>query len=1141
MAHAILDGALLGLLFSCCSAGIQAAPAALASAEFKRRPLSVPAEGQAGFRRHEASTVGIPITNRLSASLAAQNQILLNGSGVAAGDYNGDGRCDLYFCTLTEGNRLYRNLGGWRFSDVTESAGVRCEGQFSTGACFGDLDGDGDLDLLVNSLGGGTRFFRNEGAGRYVEQAKAGFQARGGSHSIALADVDGDGDLDVYVTNYRTTTVRDNPIRVRLKQVNGQLVVPPPYEDRFIVHLAGGGRGSLIELGEADVLYLNDGNGKFREAGWSSGFFLDSNRNPVSGPPLDWGLSALFQDLDDDGHPDLYVCNDFSSPDRMWRSDGQGHLMEFSPSSFRHTSWASMSVDAADIDRDGHPDLFVSDMLSAQLERRQTQRGNATPTVQAEDERWDRPQYLRNMLFHNRGQGRFEEIACLAGVEASEWTWGAVFLDVDLDGNEDLLLATGHGFDMQDFDAAERIARLRNQAPQTPAADLMTNYPALRTPNVAFRNRGDLTFEPSGSTWGFDRPGITHGVILADLDNDGDLDVVTSDLNQSPGLYENRTSAPRIAVRLKGGKLNTQAIGAVLQLNAGPAQQRKEMIAGGRYLSGDEALRTFAVDWPGSQPATLLVRWPGGSTCALTNLLPNSLYEITEPPRLSETKLLAPGTPATAHFRPQELQGVSVANQSPLDESTRQPLLPFPLRQLERPSLAIDVDQDGRLDLVLGDRRGGELSVWLNVAEGKFKPLALPTGAADLRGDITSIVGFTNAAKEVHLLAAQSLYAEGDGAGSGMLDLRVQEGRVLLSAWTAAFPMSVGPLALGDVDGDGDLDLFVGGRLVAGRYPEPAPSFWFRNDQGNFVAESFGLDWSKLGLVTAAALNDLTQDGRPDLLVATEWGPLRLFRNTGAGFQEITDPAGLRAMKGLWTCLKVADLDADGIPEVVLGNQGRNHVLNRFGVQPVRLYFGDFNHNGSWATFLAVMPPGKQGYYPLNDLSSLKRQIPSLGQRFTSHREFSDASMEDLFRMAEIPIHFAEANTLEHRVLRWKGNGYEASSLPVASQMAVANALALADFKRDGHLDLVMAQNRAARSVDLGRQDSGTGLILLGDATGRWISRPWANTGIEILGEQNLLTVADWDGDGFPDLLLGETGRPPLLYLNRASPRGERR
>lgn len=1126
---------LLGLLNAICIRGAVPSPAN----GFSHTALSVPAEGRAGFTRLEASALGIGVTNRLSSSLSAQNQILLNGSGVAAGDVDGDGLCDLYFCTLTEGNHLYRNLGQWKFADMTTLAGVACEGQFSSGTCLVDLDGDEDLDLLVNSIGGGTRLFLNDGRGKFIEKTDAGFLRRGGSHSIAVADVDGDGDLDVYVTNYRTTTVRDNPIRVRLRQVNGRLVVPPPHEDRFLVHVTAPGKGSLIELGEADVLYRNEGNGTFTPIDWSGGgFFLDESAQPFGKPPLDWGLSALFSDLNGDGLPDLYVCNDFSSPDRLWFGNQQ-HQLQAAPSrALRHTSWASMSVDVADLDHDGYPELFVSDMLSASLNRRQTQKGNSSPAVQPEDEAWDRPQYLRNMLFWNQGDGTFREMAPFAGVEASEWTWGAAFLDVDLDGYDDLLLATGHGADMQDFDAAERIAQLRMKEPQLSAVVLMTNYPALNPPNVAFRNRGNLTFEPAGSTWGFNRPGITHGVILADLDNDGDLDVVTSDLNQSPGLYRNESNAPRIAVRLKsnGKQKNTHGIGARIRLLTGKSAQQKEVVAGGRYLSSDEPTRCFAANWAEGETAELEVRWPGGEISRINSLQRNQLYVVdgsASRPAINPAQL---ATPSKDWFEALSPNPFPVAPEAPSEEAVLQPLLPFPLSPRGTGCLVFDVDQDGFPDLVLGAARGKKPSFWLNHSGRSFECLPASASMPELSGDVSSMTGFVISPEETCVLMAVARDENNETAGSAIMEFRIRRRELSGTTWTDPIPMTISTLVMSDVDGDGDLDVFVAGRCVPRRYPDPAPAQWFRNESGRFIAERFGLNTTSLGLMTGAVVADLTRDGRPDLVVATEWGTLKFFVNSAQGFVDRTEASGLSNATGLWTCMIAVDLDHDGVPELVVGNQGRNQMWNRFLDNPLRLYYGDFNQSGSWATLLAVRPPGFDRYFPLNDLNTLKRQVPRLGQLFASHSEFAQVTIDKLFEMAQVAEHHVEANHFEHGVFRLKGQHFEFVPLPMMSQLSVVNAMGTGDFNGDGHPDLILAQNGPAFGPDMVRQDAGSAMILIGDGHGGLTALRSQATGLHLIGSQTSVATADWDRDGRSDLVIGEVGRPPRVFLNRTKP-----
>ena len=593
-------------------------------AGYQSHALTVPAGGKAGFTRLPGSVTGITVTNHLSDASAGANQIRLNGSGVAAGDVDGDGRCDLYFCGLEGGNRLYRNLGGWHFEDITEQAGVRCAGQYSTGAVLADVDGDGDLDLLVNSIGGGTRLFLNDGKGHFREATDCGLVRRFGAMSMALGDLRGEGVLDLYVANYRSTTMRSTGLD--LLEVNGKLQLKPEDRENFELTPEGG----LFELGEPDILYRNDGHGHFAAVSWTNGVFLDEAGEPLKDLPRDWGLSVMFRDINEDGAPDIYVCNDFASPDRVWINDGAGHFRALPRLDLRCTSTFSMGIDFADINRDGHDDFFVVDMLNRghRAQMRQTQvlpaRLEARPTV------FERAQLKRNVLQVNRGDGTFAEVAQLSGLEASGWSWTAVFLDVDLDGYEDVLIPTGHMFDTQDSDVLARL-RASGRGTREQAAARLLEYPRLPLPNLAFRNLGNLRFEEAGPQWGFDRVGVKHGICCADLDNDGDLDVITNDLNDEAGVYRNNCSQPRVAVRLRGAGANTRGIGAKIRILGGAVPvQSQEMICGGRYLSCDEAIRVFAAGNLTNQ-MRIEVHWRSGKHSVVEGARPNREYEIEEP------------------------------------------------------------------------------------------------------------------------------------------------------------------------------------------------------------------------------------------------------------------------------------------------------------------------------------------------------------------------------------------------------------------------------------------------------------------------------------------------------------------------------
>ncbi|MBX3735041.1 MAG: VCBS repeat-containing protein, partial [Verrucomicrobiae bacterium] len=470
-------------------------------------PVPTGAGSVAGFRRLPGSETGLQFTNSLSAAISLTNTIVNNGSGVALGDVDGDGWCDVYFCRLEGPNVLFRNLGGWRFEDITASAGVACDGQWSTGAVLADVDGDGDLDLLVTGIGVGTRLFLNNGRGRFVESMNSGLDRTSGATSMALADMDGDGDLDLYVANYRADTILDLP-RVRfgitrsngvpvVSQVEGRPVEGSAWAGRFVV----GPRGQVREAGEADRLYRNLGGGRFEWVPFPQAF-ADESGAPAA-PPLDWGLSVLFRDFNGDGLPDLYVCNDTESPDRLWLNDGAGRFRAAPPLALRRTSLSSMGVDVADVNRDGVDDFFVLDMHPRGHRPRMTQREKGLPFLLPVGSDSDRMQVPWNTLFLGRGDGTFTEVGRMHGVHGSDWSWSALFLDVDLDGYEDLLISNGFHRDVLDADAAAAIQRIKSSRRLSAAEELQLRalFPEWPTANVAYRNVGGEGFEEVGGVW----------------------------------------------------------------------------------------------------------------------------------------------------------------------------------------------------------------------------------------------------------------------------------------------------------------------------------------------------------------------------------------------------------------------------------------------------------------------------------------------------------------------------------------------------------------------------------------------------------------------------------------------------------------
>ncbi len=1082
--------------------------------------------GRPGFTTMAANVTGVAFSNLLADASAAANQVLQNGSGVALGDIDGDGWCDIYLCRLEGPNALYRNRGGWKFEEVTAKAGVACDGDMSTGAVLADLDGDSDLDLLVNSVGGGTRCFFNDGRGIFTE-SNSGLQRRLGSMSMALGDIDGDGDLDLYVANYRTTTIRSTGVQVL--NVNGRRMVRP--QDRDQIEITPEGR--LLEHGERDALYLNDGKGGFTAVSWTDGRFADEDGKALADAPRDWGQAVIMRDINGDGAPDLYVCNDFWTPDRIWLNDGRGRFLALPRLAMRNSSTFSMGVDFADLNRDGFDDFLVLDMLSRDHRRRMRQRGMTGEAAFSAGKIEERPQVERNTLFVNRGDGTYAELAQLAGLRASEWSWGVVFLDVDLDGYEDVLITTGHDFDTQDADTGARLDQLGPRAGK--ASETLLHYPRLFTANIAFRNRGDLTFEEVGSRWGFDAVGVSHGMALGDLDNDGDLDVVVNRLNNPAGLYRNDSTTPRVAVRLKGSAPNTRGIGAKIRLTGGPVAQSQEIMAGGRYLSGDDAMRVFAAAPSGSlrDSLRLEVTWRDGKRSVLTNVVANHIFEFEEAfatppstarPQGSDTPLFEDISHTLGHTH----------HDAPFNELARQSLLSRMLGQLGPGVSWFDFDDDGLEDLAIGSGRGASVGLYRNDGRGGFVPVtnSLTSGVAS--NDVPMILGTGAQGNAMSLWSVQSSY------GGGSLQLPAVIGyRAALGANSNGLEVpnlggSPGPIALADVDGDGDLDLFVGGRCVPGRYPEAPPSRLYLRQDGNLALAQ---EWNGVGMVSGAVFSDLNNDGFPELILACDWGPVRLFENGRGKFREVTDERGLGAYRGWWNGVTTADFDGDGRLDIAASNWGRNHAQQEFLRDELRLFYGDLSGRGGVEIVEAYVDPARNLVVPARPLDPLAQAMPFILERVRSYQAFGEASLAGLLGEHMKSCRELRVNWLDSTVFRARSNRFEPRPLPGEAQWSPAFGVCAEDFDGDGRQDLALAQNFFGVEAETSRHDAGRGLLLRGDGQGGFTPVSGAESGIRIYGEQRGLAAADFDGDGRVDLALAQNSAATrLLHNTRGRP-----
>lgn len=1086
--------------------------------------------GKTGFIEVDPQRTGIGFTNRLTDEVVSRNSSLSSGSGVALGDVDGDGWCDIYFCRLEGGNVLLRNLGDWRFEDITSQAGVACPGQFSRGATFADIDGDGDLDLLVSSLGKGTRCFVNDGKGHFAETTvPAGIASQTGSNSMALADVDGNGTLDLYVTNFGELSILRDGGSVSVRTVNGRQVVTGRHANR--VKIIDGG---FVEYGEPDVLYLNDGKGTFTAVPWNKGAFLDEDGKPME-PPWDFGLAVQIRDINGDGFPDIYVCNDFHTPDRFWLGNGRGKFHAVPRLALRKLSFASMGVDFADIDHDGHLDFIAVEMLARDHRLRMREMAGL-PGQRAIGDISNRPQVGRNTLFWNRGDGTYAEIANHAGVAATDWSWVPAFLDVDLDGFEDLLITNGHSHDMNDLDATDRLKSGATTGQRKPVLE----YPPLITPNVAFRNRRDLTFEEVGSAWGFDSKRTSNGLALADLDNDGDLDVVLNCLDAAPLLLRNDSAAPRIAVRLRGLEPNTQGIGGKIKVLGGPVPtQIQEIVCGGRYLSHDDTIRTFAAG-SATNDLTIEITWRGGKLTRVEHAHGNHIYEISEQ---SAQDIISP--PATKLRKPMFVDVSHLIDHSHHEDTFNdfalQPSLPRRLSQ-SGPGVAwSDLDGDGKDELIIGTGEGGSIAAYK--FEGQ-KASLIPISLLVSPGDTSGLGEWSNEQGERFLIATYHHLENTNLPAGALFKFRRQENQTpALEAITTSLLVrgGFGPVAIADFDHDGDLDVFLGGAPKPGRYPEATASSFLRQKKGTLMPdETNRILGTSLGIVNGAVFSDLDGDGWPDLIVTTEWDSIHVLMNVHGRFEDATERFGLAQYRGWWTGVATGDFDGDGKPDIVAGNWGSNTQYHPTSRHLERLFYDDLDGDGVMELIEAYDDSSLQKTVPRRQL--LRSPMASLitqGVPMT-HAAFAELAVKELPVCRQKPMRELSINTLDTMVFLNRKGHFEGYRLPAEAQLAPCFGVCVADMDGDGTMDLFLAQNFFATRPEDGRYDAGRGLWLRGDGSGSFSAVSAGDSGVAVFGEQRGAAIGDFDQDGRVDLVVTQNGNRTKLYQNTSAKPGLR-
>jgi enediyne biosynthesis protein E4 len=1008
-----------------------------------------------------------------------------NGAGVALGDINNDGLVDIFFTSNQHENKLYLNKGNFSFEDISEKAGISGKSNWKTGVTMADVNGDGWLDVYVCEVGkyknfhGRNQLFINHGNLTFTDEAhKYGLDFQGFSTQAAFFDYDLDGDLDMYLANHSVHSSRSyGPSELRIEH--------DP--------LAG------------DRLYRND------EKGGKTVFKDVTAQSGIYSSQIGYALAVRISDINGDGYPDIYVSNDFHENDYLYINRGNGTFSEQLTSMIMHTSRSSMGNDIGDFNNDGLMDILVLDMLPDNEKIRKQSGGEDDYELFDLKRKFGYGyQYVRNTLQLNLGGNRFSEIGQLAGIESTDWSWSPLFCDIDNDGWKDIFITSGIYRRANDLDYIRYLTHGRNfnlpkeegGVPDKILYEQMPLYPHL---NNFFRNNRDLTFTNVSMEWGIRKPSFSNGSAWADLDNDGDIDLVVNNINEKAFLY--RSNVEKLAkngflsVRLSAKGKNTHAIGSRVTVYTGGKKQTEEQFNTRGFLSASSDVLHFGLG-DAKTVDSVVIRWPDRSVQIIRNVRPDTFMVCTQP-RLT-VKKNHPVKKIEPVIHTIEIKGLVFKHEEDnFTEFNREKLIPHSLAK-EGPAIATgDLDNDGLDDVFAGGAKSQVSAVFHQLKDGSFKKLKIPSLEKEIQADVVDAAFF-------------------DADGDGDQDIYVVKGGdelppghpelhdfILVNNGNDNFEVHrmdsvshngacVRPM---DFDRDGDIDLFVGSRSLPGGYGISPRQFLLENDgKGNFTDVTMkvcpALQYA--GMVTGAEWIDYDNDGNPDLAVAGEWMPVMLFRNDGGTFTDVTEDAGLKHTPGLWYSLRVADVDNDGDMDILGGNAGLNTVYHASRLAPLQLYVNDFDHDGVPDPVICEVKNGIT--YPMASFDELAGQIRELQSRFPNYADFAGKSVEDIFGSSLNRSIKKKVEMLSSCIFINDGSGrFQEKELPVEVQFAPVCDFLVTDINGDGINDLVLGGNDLEVRPSYGRYDASFGWILLGNHDGFTVLRP-AESGLLLKG-----------------------------------------
>ncbi len=1069
-------------------------------------------------------------------------EFLYNGGGIGVGDFNNDGLPDLYFTASTVSNKLYLNKGEMKFEDITDIANVQGEGEWFNAASVVDINNDGWQDLYLcssiksNAANRRNLLYVNQGLNEKKQPvfkemaAEYGLADTSFSVHAAFFDYDNDGDLDMYLV---TTKLAKRE-------------VASFSTNRFdTAHI------------DYDKFFRNDWNDSLKH----SVFTNVSKEAGIQHPG--YGLGVAVVDINKDGWKDVYVTNDFYGSDLMYINNKNGTFTEKAKEYFKHTSQNAMGNDVADINNDGLADIFAVDMNPESNYRKKTNmNGNNYNIYRNMLTEKLVLQYVRNTLQLNMGprignndsigEPIFGDISFYAGVAETDWSWTASLADFDNDGYRDLIVTNGYPKDVTDHDFITFQVRSLKIATKEM---LMKEIPQIKVPNYAYRNTGQLSFEDVTKKWGMNEPSFSNGGIYADLDNDGDLDYVINNINDEATLYENtlnkkeKINANYLQVQFKGDAKNINGLGAMTEIYYDTSNlQVYENFPYRGYLSTVDCKAHFGLGKT-TNIDSVVIRWPNHKKQVLTKVAANQVLKVDIANAKIDDNWSVPAVAQGTWFTDiTKNAGISFEHQE-MDfiDFNAERLLPHKLSQYG-PGLATgDIDKNGLDDIYLGANADFTGKFFLQQADGKFITKDLPFSRskdarqpenqglllfdADSDGDLDLYCANGSNQFTPNTLNYQDQFYKNDGKGNFVPDSLALPANLISKSCVKAF----------DFDNDGDLDLFLGGRVSPGRYPEAVSSFIYRNDSKNGVVKFTDISnevaspLKNIGLVCDVICSDFDNDGWTDLILAGEWMPLTFLRNNEGKFQDISAESGVKSAIGWWGSIAGGDFDNDGDMDYVVGNLGANSFYRGSDEYPVNIYAKDFDKNKSFDAIPTVFlkdQVGNRKEYTAQNRDDIVEQLPILKKRFLTYKSFADAEFSKIFNPEErneaLVLH---ANYFKSCLLKNNGNNkFELIPLPMMAQIAPLYGMVTGDFNYDGNLDVAACGNDYGTEVSNGRYDALNGLILLGDGTGNFKAATILQSGLFVPGDAKALVKLRGPGNSY--LLAASQNRGPLKLFS---------